>query len=191
MPKEPRLLPVYCLVANSCLTLVIPWTVAHQAPLSMGFPRQEYWSRLPLPSPGDLFDPGISHDHCLLYQQADSLPLIASLSLISSYFLSVCMCVRMHVFHFYSSGSLSSTPITWLVPCSPASIPLLIPKAVVTNYSRHLVLDPHQHIKFNMLTRMPLHCPLPHEFGDVFDSTLSQPVPFRAQKQQWLSYGLV
>ena len=35
------------------------WTVAHQAPLSMGFPRQEYWSRLPLPSPGDLPDPGI------------------------------------------------------------------------------------------------------------------------------------
>ena len=30
-----------------------PWTVAHQASLSMGFPRQEYWSRLPLPSPGD------------------------------------------------------------------------------------------------------------------------------------------
>ena len=35
-----------------------PWTVAHQAPLSMGFPRQEYWSGLPLPSPGDLPDPG-------------------------------------------------------------------------------------------------------------------------------------
>ena len=31
-----------------------PWTVAYQAPLSMGFPRQEYWSGLPLPSPGDL-----------------------------------------------------------------------------------------------------------------------------------------
>ena len=31
-----------------------PWTVAHQAPLSMGFPRQEYWSGLPFPSPGDL-----------------------------------------------------------------------------------------------------------------------------------------
>ena len=36
-----------------------PWTVAHQAPLSMGFPRQEYWSGVPLPSPGDLPDPGI------------------------------------------------------------------------------------------------------------------------------------
>ena len=35
------------------------WTVAHQAPLSMGFSRQEYWSGLPFPSPGDLPDPGI------------------------------------------------------------------------------------------------------------------------------------
>ena len=38
---------------------VIPWTVAYQTPLSMGFSRQEYWSGLPFPSPGDLPDPGI------------------------------------------------------------------------------------------------------------------------------------
>ena len=36
-----------------------PWTVASQAPLSMGFSRQRYWSGLPVPSPGDLPDPGI------------------------------------------------------------------------------------------------------------------------------------
>ena len=36
-----------------------PWTVAHQASLSVGFSRQEYWSGLPFPSPGDLPDPGI------------------------------------------------------------------------------------------------------------------------------------
>ena len=47
------------LVAMLCLTLATPWTVAHQAPLFMGFPKQEYWSGLPLPSPGDLPDPGI------------------------------------------------------------------------------------------------------------------------------------
>ena len=40
---------------------VIPWTVVHQAPLSMGFPRQEDWSRLPFPFPGDLADLGIEH----------------------------------------------------------------------------------------------------------------------------------
>ena len=37
----------------------IPWTIVHQAPLSMGFPRQEYWSGLTFPSPGDPPDPGI------------------------------------------------------------------------------------------------------------------------------------
>ena len=47
------------LVAKSCLTLVTPWTVAHQAPLSMGFSRQEYWSGLPFHSSGDPPDPGI------------------------------------------------------------------------------------------------------------------------------------
>ena len=40
-------------------SLVTPWTVGHQAPLSMGLPKQEYWSGLPFPSPGDLPDPGI------------------------------------------------------------------------------------------------------------------------------------
>ena len=39
--------------------LAVPWTVAYQAPPSMGFPRQEYWSGVPFPSPGDLPDPGI------------------------------------------------------------------------------------------------------------------------------------
>ena len=44
----------------SCVRLfAAPWTVARQTPLSMGFFRQEYWSGLPFPSPGDLPDPGI------------------------------------------------------------------------------------------------------------------------------------
>ena len=48
------------------------WTVARQAPLSVGFPRQEYWSGLPFPSPGDLPDPGIEPRSPALW--ADSLP---------------------------------------------------------------------------------------------------------------------
>ena len=44
----------------SCVQLfAVPWTVAHWAPLSMKFFRQEYWSGLPFPTPGDLSDPGI------------------------------------------------------------------------------------------------------------------------------------
>ena len=49
-------------VSVSCsgkLDSVTPWIVARQAPVSMGFPRQEYWSELPFPFPGDLPDPGI------------------------------------------------------------------------------------------------------------------------------------
>ena len=50
-----------------------PWTVAHQASLSMGFPRQKYWSGLPFPPPGDLHNPGIELASSML--QVDSLPL--------------------------------------------------------------------------------------------------------------------
>ena len=51
--------------------LATPWTVAHQAPLPMGFSRQDYWSGLPFPSPGDLPDPGIKPKSPSL--QADAL----------------------------------------------------------------------------------------------------------------------
>src|SRR5574337_1229648 len=47
-----------------------PWTIACQAPLSMGFPRQEFWAGLLFPSPGNLLDPGIK-----LELWVDSLPL--------------------------------------------------------------------------------------------------------------------
>ena len=53
------------------LSHVTPWTAARQAPLSMEFFRQEYWRRLPFPSPGDLSDPGIEPESPAL--QADSL----------------------------------------------------------------------------------------------------------------------
>ena len=56
--------------AKSCLTLATPWVVACQAPLSMGFSRQDYWSGLPFPFPGDLPDPGIKLQSPAL--QADS-----------------------------------------------------------------------------------------------------------------------
>ena len=60
------------LVAKSGPTLATPWTVACQAPLFMGFSRQEYWNGLPFPSPGDLPDPGIEPGSPAL--QADALP---------------------------------------------------------------------------------------------------------------------
>jgi len=62
-----------CLTSRSVMfdSLRPPWTVAHQASLSMGFPRQEYWSGWPFSSAGDLLDPGTDDlqyrwilDHC-------------------------------------------------------------------------------------------------------------------------------
>ena len=59
-------------VAQSYPTLCPPWTVAYQAPPSMGFSRQECWSGLPFPSPGDLPEPGLEPRSPAL--QADALP---------------------------------------------------------------------------------------------------------------------
>ena len=69
---------LFMLLLFSCSTKCVwvfatPWTVTCQAPLSMGFSRQEYWSGLPCPSPGDLPDPGIKPGSPTL--QADSLHL--------------------------------------------------------------------------------------------------------------------
>ena len=63
-----------CCVLSHVWLSVTPWTVAHQAPLSMGFSRQEYWSGVPYPTPGDLPDPGIN---------------TASLALASEFFTAV------------------------------------------------------------------------------------------------------
>ena len=67
---------VVCLCVLSCVRLfATSWTIAHQAPLSKEFSRQEYWNGLPFPTPGDLPNPGIKL--CLFHLlcwQADSLP---------------------------------------------------------------------------------------------------------------------
>ena len=73
-----------CLFTQSCPTLTT-WTVARQAPLSMEFSRQEYWSGLPFPSPGDLPDPGIEPGSpalqaVLLPSEPPGKPIIALLS---------------------------------------------------------------------------------------------------------------
>ena len=84
------------LVTKSCPTLATPRTEACQTPLSMGFSRQEYWSRLPFPSSGDLSNPGIEPQYTAL--QADSL-----LTELPGKSIYICI---------YISESLSSTPET-------------------------------------------------------------------------------
>ena len=61
----PRPIVVLCAVLSRFSRVwlfVTPWTIAHQASLSVGFPRQKYWSELPFPSPGYLPDPGIKSE---------------------------------------------------------------------------------------------------------------------------------
>ena len=62
----------HCLVAKLCPALCNPMDCSSQASLFLGFPRQEHWSGLPFPSPGDLPDPGIDPRSPAL--QADALP---------------------------------------------------------------------------------------------------------------------
>ena len=79
MKSSPARICVYvcvcvsvCLVSQLCLTLGDPWTAAHQAPLSMEFSRQEYWSGLPFPSPRIFLtqgpNPGLLHCRRIIYQ---------------------------------------------------------------------------------------------------------------------------
>ena len=65
-----------CQSLSHCLVFVLPWTVAHQAPLSTQFSRQEYWSGLPFPSPGD-FNSGIQllHYRQILYHMNQGSPI--------------------------------------------------------------------------------------------------------------------
>ena len=65
-------LTMLCSVSSVMSNSVTPWTVARQAPLSMGFSQQEYWNWLPCPPPGSLPNPGIKPKSLAL--QADSLP---------------------------------------------------------------------------------------------------------------------
>ena len=62
--------------AQPCPTLLYPWTVDNQVPLSMRFPRQEYWSRLSFPTPGDLPHSRTEPESPVIPAlQVDSLPL--------------------------------------------------------------------------------------------------------------------
>ena len=70
LPENKRLVEVSSL--SHVRLFVTPRTVGHQAPPSMGFSRQEHWSGLPFPSPGELPDPGIEHESPAL--QAGTLP---------------------------------------------------------------------------------------------------------------------
>ena len=123
-----------------------PWTVAHQAPLSMGFPRQEYWTGLPFPLPGDLSDPGIEPVFChLLHWQADSLPLshlgsTKNLKFSGSVNPTLCNPMRcsmpgLPVFHHLPE--FAQTHVHWVGDIIQPSHPLPSPPPPACNHSHH------------------------------------------------------
>ena len=72
----PVLAYVNVKITQSCPTLCDPWAVAHQVPLSREFSRQEYWSGVPFPTPGDLPNPGLPHCRQILYHLSHSREVI-------------------------------------------------------------------------------------------------------------------
>ena len=106
---HPVTSPCSCLAIKFHLTLVTPWTVVHQAPLSMGFSRQEYWIELPFPSPREIPNSGIKPWSPAL--QAGSSPseppgkpfaskALCYSSLFFFLFLSICLGIYVFPFHF-------------------------------------------------------------------------------------------
>ena len=74
--SDSQLMRVFYIAVTKKSLFAAPRTAVHQAPLSMGFSRQEYWSGLSFPTPGDLSDPGIEPTPLVSSAlQADSLPL--------------------------------------------------------------------------------------------------------------------
>ena len=93
-----------------------PWTITHQAPLSIGFPKPDYWSGLPLPSPGDLLHPGIEPRSPAL--QVDSLPTELQGKLLSN-----STCLMPCTSSFFSSViclMYKGFPMAWMVKNLPA-----------------------------------------------------------------------
>ena len=83
--------PVHACVLSHVWLFETSWTIAHQAPLSMGFPRQESWSGLPFPSPEDLPDPGTEPTSLALTGEffTTSEPPVKPMTLYNLYFIYI------------------------------------------------------------------------------------------------------
>ena len=105
---------------------VTPWTVAYQAPPSVGFAKQEYWSGLPLPSPGDLPNPGIEPRSPIL--QADALPSeppgkLSDLDTWSILYMSFYVFLSYSLLQSLTSSLTLSTTLSYLILLLPSPTP--------------------------------------------------------------------
>ena len=151
--NEPKLLHLLihsaCTLSHSrCVRLFpTPWTVARQAPLSMGFSRQEHWCGLPCPLPGVLPDPGIERT-CLLCWQTDSLPIVPPRKVFNSLTGDVWFSLfNGNIFDILMTWSLLQKPPYILAPPLPlwsnlrACLPALSPQQVCQIKHNFQVLD--------------------------------------------------
>ena len=156
------------------------WTIAHQAPLSMGFPRQEYWSGLPFPPPGDLPDPGMQLVYpTVAFRFFTSEPLVTIKPCLIGQFSSVtqscpilcdpmiCSMPGLPVHH--QLPEFTQTHVHWVGDAIQLSHPLLSPSLPALNLSQHQSLFKwvssshwvakvlefqHQHQSFQWIFRM-------------------------------------
>ena len=172
----------------SCVRLfVTPWTVAHQAPLSMVFSRQGYWSGLPFPSPGDLPDPGIEPGSPAL--QADALPseppgkaesLYCSPESVATLFICyVCVCALGHIQHWNCTDCSpwsSSVHGIFQARILEQGCHLLLQEIFMTQGSKLHLLCLHWQADYHCATHIPMqnkvkkkatktHCLLHTSFG--------------------------
>ena len=122
LSKFLRLIPsiftyacVHAKLLQFCPTLCDPRDCSPQAPLSMGFSRQEHWSGVPFPSPGDLLDPGIKPTSPALHGWASGKPLTyASSQVFHLWCVCVCVCVCvLKTFHYIFNYHLLKWPKPW------------------------------------------------------------------------------
>ena len=124
-----------------------PWTVACQAPLSMGFSRQEYWSSLPFPPPGDLPDPGIKHTstHCpSLLHCRRSLYSLSHLGLghykIQSFSSAPCSLGKVFIFSPspYCWKTYLELPPNWvlMLKCTPRNAKIMCKRKKICQWCR-------------------------------------------------------
>ena len=135
--KKPTSMDLHGLSAKSlqsCLTLATLWTVAYQAPLSMGFSRQEYWNGLPCPPPGDLLNTAT-----ILASLA--APALQAVSLLLSHRKSLCACVCACVYRYF------------ILLYIPLYMNTLLEKISIIFISLS-VCDPHQSLK-KLLVQIP------------------------------------
>ena len=105
-------------IASVVFDSATSWTVAHQAPLSMGFSRQEYWSGLPLPSPRDLPNPGIEPGSLTSPALVAAIKMSMSQTVLGIYFLLILNEVRPFHGSLQWSSSSSGSPC-WCVSGRP------------------------------------------------------------------------